>query len=115
MEEVEDRDGEQAVHLPGEADHDESVTALPGQQQQLLLQLCLDFFSAAVQTVLFSRGVYADYLFSRALYQGISVPQARHPQIVLYIQQVLNQARPLLQAVKDSFLTLHHLTLTFTH
>jgi mitotic spindle assembly checkpoint protein MAD2B len=49
----------------------------------------LEFFEAAVHTVLKSRNVYSPQLFENRRLYGISITKCRHPDVCTYISSVL--------------------------
>ena len=58
----------------------------------------LEFMEVFVHTVLYARSVYPAELFQQRSKYGVSVFQSVHPQINTYVQRVLSNAQPLLEA-----------------
>lgn len=64
-----------------------------------LQEALLEFLECSIHSILYVRGIYPASLFEQRLYLGVSVWQARHPEINAYIRRVLDNARPLFAQV----------------
>lgn len=53
----------------------------------------LEFFEAAVHTILKSRQVYSPQLFENRRLYGISITKCRHPDVCSYISTVLTNLK----------------------
>ena len=62
---------------------------MPTVDNALVLALC-EYLEAFTHQVLFQRALYAADLFSRNRLYGIAVKKARHPELSLYIAQVIS-------------------------
>ena len=58
----------------------------------------LEFWEACVHQILYARHVYPEVIFEQRSKYGVSVWQCVHPQVNEYIQRVLLNAKPLLDA-----------------
>ena len=76
-----------------------------------IADVLLEFLECAIHSILYTRKIYPSEIFEPRMKYQLTVQQCRHPDINLYIKQVLKEAKPLLSlgaverlllAVKDS-------------
>lgn len=56
-----------------------------------------EFFIVCAHSILHSRAIYPTYTFEQRRYLGITVWQSRHPQVITYIERVIDNAIPIFE------------------
>jgi|688.fasta_scaffold1439644_1 mitotic spindle assembly checkpoint protein MAD2B len=59
------------------------------EDEDLVVDLCLEFLEAFIHQTLYQREIYSPSLFERRRLYGIAVRRARHPDLVQYIQNIV--------------------------
>jgi hypothetical protein len=59
------------------------------EDDDLVVDLCLEFLEAFIHQALYQREIYSPSLFERRRLYGIAVRRARHPELVQYIQEIV--------------------------
>lgn len=67
----------------------------PSLPRLQLCQLLLEFWEAAVHTILYARGLYQPQLFVRERLFRLAVHRARHPALISYIASALSELKVL--------------------
>jgi hypothetical protein len=59
------------------------------EDDDLVVDLCLEFLEAFVHQTLYHREIYAPALFERRRLYGIAIRRARQPELIHYIQEII--------------------------
>jgi hypothetical protein len=59
------------------------------EDDDLVLDLCLEFLQAFIHQALYQREIYSSSLFERRRLYGIVIRRARHPELAQYIQEIV--------------------------
>ncbi|KAJ3322484.1 MAD2 mitotic arrest deficient-like 2 [Boothiomyces sp. JEL0866] len=62
--------------------------------QEQTLEIIIEFIEAAIHFILYIRNVYPAELFDTVKLYGVPTKQARHPELIGYIQDLLETIKP---------------------